>query len=278
MLFGHKNLVNNFKRLADCGRLAHGYIFFGEAQVGKSMFAKCLANYLEYGFFEEPKKYLNETLIIGPNDSGGKSGIGIDVIRDIKRFLFALPAKSNFRIAIIDDAQTLTSQAQNAILKIAEEPPASGLIVLITPNPETIIPTLQSRFQKVYFPRASSVDISEYLIKELNIGKAEASKIAGLSFGRIGRAKNLAVMRDNDMNEIVNRFLKAKSGNLALIKDIVDNVPKLNSFLEALISNLGNDVQKNYPRLKSIMRTITLMSQFNLNKRLQLEASLIWNI
>ncbi len=116
MLSGHDNLIKPFKRLVKEDKLSHSYIFFGESQVGKATFAKYLANFLEFGEFEEHKSILTESFIITPTAKEGDASIGIDAVRDIKQFLYSKPVCSERRIVIIDDADKLTSQAQNAIL------------------------------------------------------------------------------------------------------------------------------------------------------------------
>jgi len=83
MLRNHENLTKTFKRLIKEDKLSHGYIFFGESQVGKATFAKYLANFLETGGFEEPTRILTETLIVVPSTGSADASIGIDAVRDI---------------------------------------------------------------------------------------------------------------------------------------------------------------------------------------------------
>ena len=90
-----------------------------------------------------------ETLIIEPDEKGT---IGIDIIRSLKYFLWQKPANSKLRTVIIKESENLTNQAQNAALKIVEEPPESSLIIFITKNVENLLPTLTSRLQKIHFP------------------------------------------------------------------------------------------------------------------------------
>lgn len=280
MLSGHDNLIKTFKRLIKEDKLSHGYIFFGESQVGKATFAKYLANFLEFGEFEEHKSILTESFIITPAAKEGDASIGIDAVRDIKQFLYSKPVCSERRIVIIDDADKLTSQAQNAILKIAEEPPASGLLILILPNPETLLQTLQSRFQKIYFSRASTAIVKHFLTSELKLKTSESSRIAALSFGRLGRAKNIALNKEwADMDKEVIRFIKNSSLKTAVLKKLTDpeNKDKVWPFLVELIARLSADKKLYYLTLKAILKRLTFISQFNVNKRLQLEAGLLWN-
>ena len=86
-MFGHKDKINLFKKLADEDKLSHAYLFFGEPQVGKFLFALSLANYLEKNIFElkeSDKRPFEEALII---ESGENGLIGIDEIKKISNFV-----------------------------------------------------------------------------------------------------------------------------------------------------------------------------------------------
>jgi len=275
MFIGQENMFNNFKRLADKDELSHGYMFFGEPQVGKATFAKRLANYLEFGEFEKPAKFSSESFIVSPDEN---RSIGIDKARDIKRFLSDKPVNSKFRTVIIDDADTLTPQAQNAILKIAEEPPGHALIILIIANPDSILPTLQSRFQKIYFPRVESKFIEKFLIEEYKLSESKAAEISKKSLGRAGMAVDMISNEEfKNMEITVSDLLKRKIGKKELISDFVSNKKDIDELLFHLILQLSVNIRENYLPIRSILRRQALMSQFNTNKRLQLESAL-WNI
>ncbi len=269
MLIGSEKLETAFKQLAKTNRLSHGYIFFGEPETGKFSFALALAAHFESGIFE-PTEILYETLILKPDE---KQSIGIDAIRDLKRYLSQTPINSRYRIGIINDAERLTDQAENAILKIAEEPPPTGLIFLIVANPEVLLPTLQSRFQKIYFPRVASGAIQKLLQREFKLSKTEAEKIAQISFGRPGRAITLAANKTS----IINRVSQLKQLKRASIEEASETSGHL-ELVSEVMAELGRDPIKNYRELKSILSRLTILSQFaGANKRLQLEAAL-WNI
>ena len=282
MLLGHDKLEKTFTRLVKERNLFHGYIFFGEKSVGKATFARCLANLLEFGEFGEPKesnkRVLTEAFVI--SSRAESESIGIDEIRDLKHFLYSKPVNSAKRVAIVDGADMLTNQAQNAILKISEEPPETGLIIMILENPDSLLQTLQSRFQKIYFGRASSGDIKNHLMKTLSLGEKEAARIASLSFGRTGRAITISSSNEwESLSKDAAKFLTGSSSNsVAIIKEIADadNKHKIRPFLTEVISQACGDSEKNHLILKSIMKRMTYLGDFNVNKRLQLEAGLIW--
>src|SRR3989344_8621554 len=182
MFAGHQDLLKDFKNLIKNNRLAHGYVFFGEPEVGKFYFAKHLADFLENGGWEISKRPLQDALIL-------ENASGIEEMRQLKSFLWQKPVISSKRLVIINDAENLTPQAQNAILKITEEPPEHAVLVLIANHLDNLLPPLLSRIQKIYFGRLSE---SEMLEATRNIKPETKDKdIINLAFGRPGRAMRL---------------------------------------------------------------------------------------
>lgn len=228
------DLKKDFKRLADQNRLAHGYLLFGhESEKDKILFASELANYLENKKWEASNRVLIDAQILDTRNDAG-----IDLMRSASHFLWQKPAASQKRTLVINRADNLTLAAQNAILKISEEPPAHALIFLIVKSPDVLLPALQSRFQKIFFSGASGV-------------RRQAS-------GEIGK------------------FLKATvAQKKEIIKEIVENKEDLENFVTGLIDELRKDKIKNWKILKELLNRWTLINQFNVNKRLQLEAALL---
>ena len=150
---------------------------------------------------------------------------------------------------------------------------------MVLENPDSLLPTLQSRFQKIYFGRAASADIKNHLMKNLKLGEKDAARIASLSFGRIGRAISIGTSDQwKSRSYEAKHFLTEGSNSGAIIKEIADtdNRHKIKPFLTEVISQARINPEKNYLILKSIMKRMTYLGDFNVNKRLQLEAGLIW--
>lgn len=274
MFIGNQHLAEDFKKLIENGKLSHGYVFFGEPQVGKFTFARYLANFLESGEFDLPKKILSDSLAV---NNSGKEG-GIETMRGLKNFLFQKPVISEKRTIIIDRADELTPQAQNAILKITEEPSAHGLFILIVNHPENLLPPLLSRFQKIYFGRVSQKEIYDYLIKNYGLNNESAKNLAESSCGRIGRAVELINNGTlKQAKQAAEKFLKSQSFRRSeIIKNVVEiqkEKPEfLDYFMEFVIINLKSDPIKNHKTLKSALYRLFLIKSYNTNKRLQLEA------
>lgn len=171
---GDINLESDFKKLAAAAKLAHGYIFFGPGVKNKRDFAFSLARYLEEGVFSPSGKVLGDTIFIAPPK---RQALGIEQIREVKNFLWQRPNRSLYRTLILDGSVAITAEAQNALLKVAEEPPPSALIILLIDDPERLQPTLQSRFQKIFFPQPAGREVVEkYLSVAGEFWNSPASK------------------------------------------------------------------------------------------------------
>jgi len=143
-------IQNNFKHLVGRNALSHAYLFFGGNECDRDSiysFALSLAHFLERDDFVISGQPLREVFLV---EKKGET-IGIDAIRDMRYFLYQQPVFASRRTSIIREAEMLTPEAQNAILKIAEEPPAHALIILIARNEENLYGTLRSRLQRIYF-------------------------------------------------------------------------------------------------------------------------------
>lgn len=276
MFVGHSQLVKDFKNLVKNNRLAHGYIFFGEPEVGKFYFAKCLANFLENGELEISNRPLQDLMVIDSTEDLKTDAIGIESSRLIKNFIYKKPAVSSKRILIIDNAENLTDKAQAAILKITEEPPENAVLILIVNQLNNLLPTLLSRMQKIYFSRLSGSEMAKVVDPEQS--RRITEDIISVSFGRPGRAMRLLKDEKTKVAEkYAEQFLKIAGSNRSmLIKELVDeqkeNPELLDRFFESLILELRRDLVKNSLILKSVLHRLFLIKSYNVNKRLQLEA------
>ncbi len=266
MVIGHSDLIKDFKQLIKSDRLSHGYIFSGEPEIGKYFFAKHLAYLLETGEFEISDRPLQDALVLD-------DATGIDAMRDLKNFLWQKPNVSKKRIVIINNSENLTPEAQNAILKITEEPPESAILILIVNQLDNLLPPLLSRLQKIYFGRLSDEEMKDFVKDE-----KMKSAVVDLSFGRPGRAARLNSDESTaEMEKSAQQFLKS-SGPVrsALIKDLVESQKEkpeiLDIFLESLILILRKDPVKNAGVMRDVMHRLFLIKSYNTNKRLQLEA------
>ena len=272
MLIGHRVIIKDLKRLADRGELSHGYVFWGPAMVGKRVVAEALANYLESGDFEEPK-LIQDFLRISPDE---KNTIGIDRVREIKNFLWQKPALSARRTVVLDDAQCMTTDAQNALLKITEEPPASSLILLTTSDSDALNPTVFSRLQKIYFSPVSRDELAAWATEKFG-GAKNVLEAVRKSAGRPGLLHAFLTGEDfTESVEVAERMFKLPADKRRdLVKKIMDrddfNFGKL---LDAiiLVSSWEFMEKKNVSFWHKLLELRYQTDYFNLNPRLQIEA------
>jgi DNA polymerase-3 subunit delta' len=256
---------------------------------GKRTVAVALGKFLEKGEFVPPAEgeVLQDSSIINlafmrarDPDARGDS-IGIDAVREAKHFLWQRPNASPRRTLVIDDADLLTIEAQNALLKITEEPPNSSLLILVTADPDALLPTILSRLPKISFGTVPAQDIASWLAgKERGdaaISGAQAKTFAARALGKPGLAWRLAhdpVFRARlDDAEC---FLKTTSATRKeFIKKLIESDDfVMREFLDAVITVLAwQEPSKGKAELWH--RTLRLAENADahpLNPRLQLEA------
>jgi DNA polymerase-3 subunit delta' len=270
MLIGHEKLIKIYTRLVKERSLFHGYLFFGDAHIGKYTFAESLAYYIEHGSWERGNLYLNETKIMRPDEKGS---IGINAVREIRKFLSEKPVHAAYRTVIVDDAHTLTPQAQHAFLKIAEEPPSYGLIILVVSNTEALLDTLQSRFQKIYFRRQKEDVIRTFLKEQYQYGDEVIDRIVSLSFGSLGVAKRMCENEQVKRHmEIAMEFVHKPGRRVAIMKDLATNKEDIEPLLQMIIMVLAANMDRNHRAVRIALERYMIMMSANTNKRLQMEA------
>ena len=199
---GHTDIIEHLQNAIQSGRISHAYLFAGEPGSGKKMLAtlfamtlQCKAEGIEPCFIcESCKKTLsnNQPDIINlvhekPNV------ITVDEIRSqVVDTVGILPYESKYKIYIINDAEKMNPQAQNALLKTIEEPPEYAVLLLLADNPEALLPTILSRCVTLNLKTVSDSLVKEYLMKRMHIPDYEAEITAAFAQGNIGRAEAAA--------------------------------------------------------------------------------------
>jgi DNA polymerase-3 subunit delta' len=275
-MIGHEKIIADLQGLHERGVLSHGYIFHGPAMVGKKLAALSFANLLEKGEFGEDG-ILSDLMLVAPGGPGAGS-IGIDAVREIRNFLWQKPNASVRRTLVIDDAELLTTEAQNALLKVTEEPPVSSLLILVTSDAESILPTIVSRLPKIYFGSVPEKEIAKWLGED---GAAKDTKdIASRAMGKPGLAWRLLYDKDFQKQlELAARLLKTPAATRRdVIKKIIEpDAFNFRKFLDAVIINLAwEGAAKNKVALwHKALQLYDRETNFSLNPRLQLENLLL---
>ena len=119
--------------------------------------------------------------------------IGVDDVREqINDTIMIRPYSSYYKIYIVDEAEKMTVQAQNALLKTIEEPPSYAVIILITTNQEAFLPTILSRCVQMKLKPLKDFTIKSYLTQNLHIAEKDADICAAFARGNLGKAIHLA--------------------------------------------------------------------------------------
>ena len=156
--------------------------------------------------------------------------VGVEDIRNgVNNDVVIKPYSSKWKIYIINEAEKMTVQAQNALLKTLEEPPAYAVILLLTSNPESLLPTIQSRCVTLNMKPVPDDMVKEYLMKELHIPDYKADVCTAFARGNLGKAKALAASEefDNIKTEAVSLLKYIRDME---ITDIVSAIKKINDY------------------------------------------------
>jgi DNA polymerase-3 subunit delta' len=123
--------------------------------------------------------------MVEPGDTGA---IKIDQIRDVIDRSAYRPFEGRRRVVILDDADAMAAEAQNALLKTLEEPPSQSTFVLVTSRPDVLLPTVRSRCQHLRFGRLAPAEVAAILEREHGYTAADAHAAAAAADGSLGQA------------------------------------------------------------------------------------------
>lgn len=156
MIIGHQHILNYLKKSIEKNRISHAYLFEGPEYLGKKAVALWFAKTLGC---QKP----DITIVLTPAD---KKEISIEQIRELRRYLSLSSHSSPYKIAIIDEAEKMTDEAVNALLKTLEEPRGNAVLILITNTPSALPETILSRCEEIKFRGGSLDRISKNFIKK----------------------------------------------------------------------------------------------------------------
>lgn len=238
-ILGHEGIIEHLQNAIAMNRVSHSYIFNGEDGLGKMMLAKAFAKALQCEAGESTPCGQCRSCIQA--DTGNQpdiiylthekpASIGVDDVRtQLVDDIVIRPYSSRYKVYIIDEAQKLTTQAQNAILKTIEEPPAYAVIIFLTSNAGIFLPTILSRCVMLNLKPVKSQLIIEYLMKNCQVPEYQAELCAAFAQGRPGRAVKLAA--SPDFEDIKNDIIKLLKGihNIELT-ELVAAIKQINGY------------------------------------------------
>ena len=201
---GQDHVAQTLKRAISSGRLAHAFLFCGTRGTGKTSTARILAKCLNCQSSDQPVvapcgvcdscKAIARGEDIDVVEIDAASNTGVDNIREtIIASAYNTPARSRFKVFIIDEVHMLSKSAFNALLKTLEEPPAHVKFILATTEPEKVLPTILSRCQRYDFRNIPSREVAAHLKAICATERIEADDDALLLVAKAGAGS----MRDS---------------------------------------------------------------------------------
>lgn len=318
MIIGHERQVEYLNRVQERGRLAHAYLFYGPEHAGKMTIAKALAKTLRClspaaftGEDENKKRKISlqspcgkcaecrmidedthpQVIVLDrihtlTSEKETRKDIPIADIRELKRRFSLAPEGERWRVAIINEADTMNEESASAFLKLLEEPGSQTLLILISSAPDLLLETIRSRAHQIRFTHVAEEKIVSYLESEMNDRKS-AREIADRAFGRPGIALRMA--RDAQYRErekkFMRRFEEARAGGilhmLSISKDAAGDEDARRKITEEVLRLLRRrlrdaveheDVMRAVEKIRAVDRIATLLDTTNVNPRLALDA------
>ncbi len=201
-IIGHEKIIHHFQTAIKRGQVSHAYILEGETGSGKKLLAQAFAQALEC--VEETGEACNTCHSCMMAATGNHPDIiwvshekpntisVADIRNQINGDILVKPYSGKYKIYIIDQAEKMNEQAQNALLKTIEEPPAYAVILLLASQTGAFLPTILSRCITLSLKPVEEERIRDYILKNTGLTKEEAEFCAGYSMGNLGKAMELA--------------------------------------------------------------------------------------
>ena len=210
-IIGQEQMIEHFKSAIQMDKVSHAYIIQGDYDSGKKLMASVFAKALQCE--QKGTEPCNHCTSCLQADTGNQpdiiyvshekpNSIGIhDVREQINGSIGIKPYSSDYKIYIVDEAEKMTAEAQNALLKTIEEPPAYAVIFLLTTNLGKLLPTILSRCVVLNIQPVKDELIKKHLLS-LGVGERQAEFCTAFSMGNVGKA--IRVATSEEFNEIKN--------------------------------------------------------------------------
>lgn len=222
-IIGQEQIKEHLQNALSNKKISHAYIINGEKSSGKEFVAKVFAMALqcEKGQVEPCQECHSCKQALSGNQPDiiklvheKPNTISVDDIRSqITDDVAIKPYSSPYKVYLVEEAEKMTVQAQNALLKTLEEPPEYVVILLMTANMNALIPTILSRCVVLNMRPVPDRLIKKYLMEELQVPDYKAEVCVAFARGNVGKAKALASSED---------FENVKTEALSLLKYIQD--------------------------------------------------------
>ncbi|HQR27140.1 MAG TPA: DNA polymerase III subunit delta' [Nocardioides sp.] len=209
-LVGQRPVVDTLRAACTGRGMSHAWLFTGPPGSGRSNAALAFAAALQCAEGGCGGCSSCRTALAGSHPDltrvrTERLSIGVDEVRDLVRRSALAPVGTRGQVMVVEDADRLTEQACNALLKAIEEPTESTVWLLCAPTVEDVLPTIRSRCRLVTLTTPSAAEVSVFLVRSEGVPEPLAAYAARASQGHIGRARALALDEDarNRRREVV---------------------------------------------------------------------------
>ena len=249
-IIGQEQIKEHLQNAISAKKISHAYIINGEKSSGKEFIARVFAMTLqcEKGGTEPCQECHSCKQALSDNQPDiiyvsheKPNTISVDDIRaQINNDIAIKPYSSPYKIYIMNEAEKMTPQAQNAILKTLEEPPEYAVIMLLTSNVNSLLPTILSRCVVLNMKPVADELVRNYLMHQLQVPDYKAEVCVAFARGNIGKAKSLASSEDFDniKNEALSLLKYIQDMDLseitAAIKKITEYKLQINDYLDLI--------------------------------------------
>ena len=201
---GHRNIIKYIESAVSADAVSHAYILNGERGSGKKMLANLFAMSLQCQNREANGDACGKCQSCRQAVNGNQpdiirvthekpNTISVDDIREqVNNDIVIKPYSSRYKIYIIPEADLMSVQAQNALLKTIEEPPEYAVIMLLTENADTLLPTIRSRCVMMKLRNIKDQLVKKYLMEQMEIPDYKADVCVAFAQGNVGKAITLA--------------------------------------------------------------------------------------
>lgn len=201
-IIGHEQIIEHFQNAIKQDKVSHAYILNGQGSSGKMMLAEAFAMALqcekkgtegcmECHFCKQAISHNQPDIIYLTHEKPNTISVD-DIRRQINQDIAVKPYASRYKIYIVDEAEKMNPQAQNALLKTIEEPPSYAVILLLTTNADVFLPTILSRCIRLNLKPVANEKIRNHLMKHFQIPDYQADICTAFAQGNVGKAMQLA--------------------------------------------------------------------------------------
>lgn len=238
-IIGQESIKKHLQTAIKTGNLSHAYIINGEYGSGRQTIASALAKTIQCQSKTDDTDACGVCTSCKQAESHNhpdikyithdKTSISVNDIREqLNNDISIKPYSSEYKIYIIPDANKMTEQAQNALLKTIEEPPVYAIIILLTENCDSLLPTIRSRCVTLTMNPVEKDKICTYLENKFQLEPEQAQISANYCQGNIGKAIRFA--SSSDFIEMKNQVLKLlKNLDSMDIASIIDTIKEFST-------------------------------------------------